>query len=140
MNVSISVDMHLSGQTSAEGTFKAWGSINDGGTTTETFQIAADGKSVEGTKVLTGSGGNMVIRFEGSLMPEEGTSKVDVNGTWEVVSGTQAYSGIAGGGQVSTVIDLAVGTLHADYTGDILPAQRTKDGAARDDAEVLRRK
>jgi len=140
MNVSISVDMHFSGQSSAEGTFKAVGSINDWGATTETFQIAADGKSVQGTKVLTGSEGNMVIHFEGILMPVEGTSKVDVDGTWKVVSGTQAYSGIAGGGQVSTVIDLAAGTLHAEYTGDLGPAPRTKDGAARDVAEARRRK
>lgn len=126
-NASISVDMNFAGQTSAEGTFKASGSINDGGATTETFQIAADGKSVEGTKILIGSRGEVVIRFKGRLMPVEGTSRVDVSGTWEVVSGTQAYNGIAGGGQVSTTIDLAEGTLHADYTGEIRPAPNGKE-------------
>src|SRR5947209_12781222 len=118
-SVSISVDMHLTGPTSAEGAFKASGAISDAGTATETFQIAADGKSVEGDKTLVGSKGEVSLHFSGSIVPLQGGASLQVTGTWQAVSGTQAYSGISGGGPVNTILNMAAGTLHADYTGDV---------------------
>lgn len=135
-NVSISVDMRLTGQTSAEGTFTASGAFGDSGAAVETFQMADGGSSVQGSKTLRGSNGDIVISFSGSITPLEGGAKMQVAGTWQVTSGTGAYAGIVGGGQVNTTLDLAAGTLHADYTGDVslaaasAPAGMPRTGAA----------
>ena len=116
-NTVIVVDMHLTGETTAEGTFTATGVLNDSGSATETFTI--NPPTVAGTKILIGRHGKIMLQFEGDMTPVEGTPNIRVQGHWEITSGDGAYANISGNGAVDTTLNAQTGVLHAEYAGSI---------------------
>ncbi len=113
----IIVEMHLTGETTAEGTFTATGALNDSGSATETFTI--NPPKVAGTKILVGKHGNITLSFEGDLAPVAGTPNIRVQGHWEITSGDGAYANISGQGAVDTMLNTQTGVLHAEYVGSV---------------------
>ena len=111
VNGNIRIDARL--RTSTKGTFRITGAISDAGSLTSTRRVS--GGRLQLTQTLAGSEGTIRIR---STHPCSGK-----RGTWRVLSGSQAYTGLAGGG---TAASGGPRCLSAKY-----PARATYSGTVR---------
>ncbi len=111
----LTADLQAGADNTATGTFAITGGFADSGQATETFTIT--GPAVDGLKTVTGSQGTMTLHFAGTLAPTDNPDVMRVTGTWNLVSGTGAYSGITGQGTLDTTLNVKTGALHAVYTG-----------------------
>jgi hypothetical protein len=126
--VSLTFTMHLTGPTTATGT---WTSTSDltvlnakSGTVIQTTKITGKGKGkgkktgqvVHGRKVVTASDGTFVIQFNGGLKPTGATTS-EVNGRFVLKKGTGAYKGLHGNGKIHATLDSSSGAITAVYTG-----------------------
>ncbi len=111
--LTIDVDMWMTGENSAAGTFSMTGLISDTGTCSEVFFMADD--TTHGVKTLVGSAGTIIIGYQALLTwtPTTGTAA----GKWVIVSGTGAYEKLHGVGDAYAELDLGDFTLWATYTG-----------------------
>lgn len=111
--LKITVDMWMTGEDSAAGTFEASGLFADSGTCSEVFFIAGD--TTHGVKTLVGAAGTITIRYQARLKwtPTTGIAE----GRWVIVAGTGAYEKLHGIGDTYAELDLATYTLWATYTG-----------------------
>ncbi len=111
--LEISVDMWMTGEDSASGTFEVSGLLTDSGTCSEVFFIAGD--TTHGVKTLVGAAGTITIRYQALLTwtPTSGVAK----GQWVIVSGTGTYEKLHGVGETYAELDFVTYRLWARYTG-----------------------
>jgi hypothetical protein len=106
------------------GTFEASGAISDTGTTEDVLDVS----SAEGAnplvatfrRTVTGEKGTLVLTGNATVDLADPAS-ADVEGTWQVESGTGAYADHAGSGEITGTADFTLeqprGTLH--YAGTL---------------------
>jgi hypothetical protein len=113
--VTITIDQHLTGPTTAAGTFTASGAISDSGDYVEEFRLATSG-AIQGIKTLTSQRGTITLRSVGRLVFTGPTAAV-AEGRWVILSGTDDYSRLHGQGSVTVSVDFATGTAVAIHEG-----------------------
>jgi NAD(P)-dependent dehydrogenase (short-subunit alcohol dehydrogenase family) len=109
------------------GSFEASGAITDTGTTEDTLDVS----SAEGVnpmvatfrRTVTGAKGTLVLKGDATVDLAD-PAVADVDGTWQVESGTGAYADHTGSGELSGTADFTLeqprGTLR--YEGSLRPA------------------
>jgi hypothetical protein len=112
-SLEIYVDMWMTGEDSAAGTFSTSGLFTDSGVCSEVFFIADD--TTHGVKTLVGAEGTITIRYQARLTwtPTTGIAE----GRWVIVSGTGPYEKLHGVGDTYAELYLTTYTLWASYTG-----------------------
>jgi hypothetical protein len=112
-SMTIEVDMWMTGEDSAAGTFEADGLFVDAGNVSEVFFIAAN--TSHGIKTLVSAVGTITINYQVQLTwtPTSGIAE----GRFVIISGTGAYEKLHGVGETYAVLDLLTGHLVASYTG-----------------------
>jgi hypothetical protein len=109
--LQIGFSLHFTGPTSAQGTFVASGAVKDSGASTvPDFAVTQlgnqDDARLTGTQVFAGSLGTITTTFKGVAGP--GTSPHQASqGTFQIVSGTGAYTGLRGQGTFLAVVDFS---------------------------------
>lgn len=111
--LTIDVDMWMTGEDSAAGTFIMNGLVADTGDVTETFFLAGD--TSHGVKTLVGDQGTITIRYQVQLTWALNTGTAE--GQFVIVSGTGAYAKLHGVGATYATLNLETGHLLATYTG-----------------------
>jgi hypothetical protein len=93
---AIELSGHLTGPSTAAGSWTAAGYVDDAGTYEETFRFARETIHVE--KVLVGSKGTIVLRVQAVAVWIDACSVIFRAGSWSIVGGTGAYERLKGGG------------------------------------------
>jgi hypothetical protein len=119
----LAMHLHPTGPTSTAGTFVSSGAVADSGTVdVQNLSIVpiagADAGRLSGDETYFGQQGTIVTHFEGTAFPLSSPHETG-RGTFTIVSGTGAYSGLRGGGSFLIVVDLAAGELTGVEVGDI---------------------
>ncbi|NJD59723.1 MAG: hypothetical protein FIA98_10030 [Anaerolineae bacterium] len=111
--LTIDVDMWVTGENSAAGTFTISGVVADSGVATETFFMADD--TSHGVKTLVSAQGTITIKYQVQLTwtPDMGIAQ----GRYTIINGTGAYARLHGVGTTYATLDLSTGHLLANYTG-----------------------
>jgi hypothetical protein len=104
---------HLTGPSSAAGTWSATGLVEGAGTYTETFRFA--GRTFHGHKVLVGAGGTIVLESRAVVVWRDACTAGFEAGSWHISDATGAYEGLKGGGTPATTAE-SYGNV---CTGDI---------------------
>lgn len=117
--LTIDVDMWLTGETSAAGTFEISGLFsdygNDFGDASEVYFMAAG--TTHGVKTLVGEAGTIVMRYQAKVTWTSETTGI-AEGQWVIVSGTGAYENLHGVGDTYAELDFYGNPqLVATYTG-----------------------
>jgi hypothetical protein len=86
----------------SNGTFTAVGAVDDSGSASSKAKRTGD--QLSGTEVLTGSKGTIHLTFGGTIEPKDGARQV-VRGTFNIVSGSGAYTALRGQGSFVIVAD-----------------------------------
>ena len=112
-SLTINVDMWVTGENSAAGTFIMEGLVADYGNVAETFFLADD--TSHGIKTLVSTEGTITIKYQVQMTwtPEIGIAQ----GKFVIVNGTGAYEKLHGVGTTYATLDLSTGHLLATYTG-----------------------
>jgi hypothetical protein len=109
----------LTGPTTGEGTFSACCAVNDSGATTVSFTIlrVEDGSAVfESTHTYTGALGSFADTCRGRMHPVSSPRQI-AEGRCELVSGTGAYTRLAGNNRFVAVLDATTGTATGTHDG-----------------------
>jgi hypothetical protein len=115
--VVFDLEMGITGEDSAAGSFIAEGAIEDEGTVSETFRFTDEG-SVQGVKVFVGDRGTITMRFNAELIPI-GPTKVRAEAHWVIQSGTGAYENLHGAGTGEAILDFAAKTVEGAFSGSV---------------------
>lgn len=96
---ALRIDMvgHLTGPSTAAGTWTSSGLVTDAGTYTETFRFAGD--TIHGEKLLVGHGGTLVLRVQAVVAWIDACTATFKAGSWQIAGGTGGYQSFAGGGE-----------------------------------------
>ncbi len=116
-DLTINLELNLTGPNTAEGTFDMSGAANDDGTVYEEFRITP-GKSgtAHGHKTLYTENGHFEISFQVRLTPTSPTTTI-AEGRFNITNGSDSYEGFHGNGDTYLEIDFAAGTLSGTYSG-----------------------
>jgi len=115
--VVFSFDFYFTGPDSAAGSFQAEGAITDQGSGYEVFRYTDEG-TLQGVKVLEGSQGTIILRFNLEIIPTgPTTARTEVH--FVIQSGTEAYENIHGVGTGEAVIDFVAGSLVGVFSGNV---------------------
>ncbi len=109
--LQIGFNLHFTGPDSTAGTFVASGAVRDSGTSIVTgLRFATRGNqsdaSFGGTQTFVGQKGSITTVFKGVAGPGDDVHQAG-KGTFEIVEGTGAYSGLKGHGTFLVVVDIA---------------------------------
>jgi hypothetical protein len=106
----ISAHLTIDGDASASGDFTMVSpllGISDSGPATETFHIDWEDYTIHGVKVLNGTKGTIVLKFQAQLTPDGAV------GTFTIISGTGAYLKLHGvGSTFATIIGDSIDALY----------------------------
>jgi hypothetical protein len=94
---------HLTGPSSAAGTWSGTGVAEGAGTYTETFRFA--GRTLHGRKVLVSASGTIVLEDRAVVVWRDACTARFEAGSWHVSDATGAYEGLKGGGTPATTAD-----------------------------------
>jgi hypothetical protein len=111
--LTIDVDMWVTGENSAAGTFIMNGLVTDIGDVTEIFFLADD--TSHGVKTLVSAQGTITIKYQVRLTwtPDYGIAE----GQFVIVNGTGVYAKLHGVGTTYATLDLDTGHLVGNYSG-----------------------
>ncbi|MEP0547229.1 MAG: SDR family NAD(P)-dependent oxidoreductase [Rhodothermales bacterium] len=125
--VTFVFEQSATGPRTFAGTFEASGAISDTGRTEDTLDVS----SAEGAnpmvatfrRTVTGEKGTLVLIGDATVNLAN-PATAEVTGSWRVESGTGAYAGRAGSGEVSGTADFTLDRPHGTlrYLGDLEPA------------------
>ena len=93
--------------TTSEGSFKAFGFIDDNGAVTDVLSSAEPLytlTSLTGTKVLDGGKGTITIEYYLNLSPTT-QNTIRANGGFSIVSGSGVYAGLEGNGEIKLEVE-----------------------------------
>ena len=122
--VTFMFDQSATGPGAFAGTFEASGAISDAGTTEDHLDVSsAEGASplvATFRRTVTGERGTLVLVGDATVDLADPAS-APVAGTWRVESGTGAYAGRAGSGEITGTADFTHDPPHGRlrYDGDI---------------------
>lgn len=113
--LQIGFSLHFTGPDSTAGTFVASGTVRDSGTSIATHialtpQGTQDDARLTGTQEFVGAKGSITTTFSGLAGPLTDPHQAG-KGTFEIVDGTGAYTGIRGHGTFLIVVDASTNQL-----------------------------
>jgi hypothetical protein len=118
-SITIAMNGHLTGPSSAEGVYTVTGAVADSGTYTETFRFA--GKTIHSVKTLTGVAGTATLEIRAVVVFLTPTTVTFKAGNWRLASGTGVYAELHAGGTPALTPDsfgdLATGVVHVTHEG-----------------------
>lgn len=116
--VTIYLNLTLTGPNTAAGTFEISGVTTDMGSVSQEFRIAGQGNTstVHGKKTLTGQNGEFEIRFQANIIPTSPTTSV-AEGRFVILNGSGSYTGFHGQGTTFIELDFVTGSLTGVYEG-----------------------
>jgi hypothetical protein len=112
------------GEGTQMGTFTAAGAINDSGAATATFRVVPtkDGcGTLTGPHTYVGSSGTITVFTKGVLCPYPPPTppRSFATGTWRVIAGSGAYTGLRGRGRVIATADFGTGEITIAREGEV---------------------
>jgi len=121
--VYVGMHLHFTGPDSSAGTFVVSGAVEDSGTSdVRHLALVPIGNGttarLSGEQTFSGSRGTILTRFEGRAFPLSSPHQVG-RGTFEIVSGTGAYSNLRGGGRFLIVVDAISNELDGTEAGSV---------------------